>query len=149
MIKKLFGFLVTVFAKFVTYREYAETVLKIADMFFERIVGFVGELVEIEQVHIDSLKESGANDMEIKEAKAMAALSVDLNTAAMFSGSPTFVPGFVRRSIRDAWAYLVNYKPNEIDQRDPRAKEHGFFRQHNQNEMQDIVDNGLNKGWIN
>lgn len=147
LFRKFIQWLVDALTNETTFAAFANAVLFVADLFFNRIVEFVRKLVEDEQESsIDPLLEGGATDAEIKLAKSEAGARVDMATAAEFSGSPTYVPGFVRRAVRDAWAYLYNHEL--IDPRNDAARERKFFREHTPDEIKEIVDKGLNTGWI-
>lgn len=146
LFKQFIQWLINALTSETTFATFSYAVLYVADLLFNNIVEFVRKLVEDEQENtIDPLIDSGATDAEIKEAKIEAAARVDIATAAEFSGSPTYVPGFVRRAVRDAWAYITNH---EIDVRNDIAREHKFFREHTPSETKEIVEKGLNTGWI-
>ena len=147
LFKKFIQWLVTALTNETTYATFANAVLFIADLLFNNIVEFVRKLVEDEQEqNIEPLLNSGATEAEIKEAKHEAGARVDIATSAEFNGSPTYVPGFLRRAVRDAWAYLYNHEAT--DPRNELAREHKFFREHTAAETKEIVEKGLNTGWI-
>ena len=143
--KKLFEFILKMLARMLTYSDYAEVILSVSRMFFNQVTEFIESLVEEYQEGIDEAKDQGQPDEVIDEMKREAAEAVDASVVAKFSASPTWVPGFVRRAIRDAKAYLVNHHDSDI--RNDRAREHGFFKEHDQKELKDVVDS-LNKGFI-
>ena len=142
--KGLFEFMLKMLSKFLTYADYAEIILRVSRMFFNEVTEFIEALVVNHQELIDEAKDAGTEKEIIDEMKYLAAIEVDKAVVAKFSSSPTFIPGFVRRAIRDAKAYLVNHP---LDIRNDRAREHGFFKEHSPDELKDAVQS-LNKGFV-
>ena len=128
----------------IVFATFAQGVLWLADLLFVNIVQVIGNLVKDEQVDIDHLKDTGATEAEVKAQKLAAAERVDIAASTEFSGSPTYVPGMVRRAVRDAWAYIVNHA---TDPRNEIARDHKFFRSMSDEELKEIVEKGLNTGF--
>ena len=141
---KLFKFLLKVLAKTSTYRDYAETILEVSKVFFEEVTDFIELLVEEQQVIIDEAKDMDEPVEVVESLKMDAAFKVDELTVERFSSSPTYIPGFVRRAIRDAAAYITNHPTGDV--RNDRAHTFGIFREHDPEELKDAVDK-LNKGF--
>ena len=141
MIKGFLEWLVIQMYKESTYQQFAEFVLKIASILFKDLTEFIESQVERFQKRIDKAKEDGEPEEVIQQMKHDAGQVVDKITVRQFSESPTFVPGFVRRAIRDAKAYLLNHP---TDPRNDKARSKGFFRQHDTEELKDTVDRILN-----
>lgn len=144
MIKQFLEWIVVQLNKEATYQQFAEFTLRIARVLFSEATEFIEELVEKHQKRIERAKSEGKDQEYIDKMKKDAAQVVDKVAVREFSASPTYVPGFVRRGIRDSKAYLLNH-PEDI--RNDRAREHGFFRQHDENEIKESVE-ALNRGFI-
>jgi hypothetical protein len=144
LIQKLMKWLLFKLAEESTFQQFAEIVLELSRFFFREATAFIEALVEKQQIRIDQAKEAGEPEEVIAELKAGAEQVTDKVMAREFSGSPVYVPRFIRRGIRDAKAYLLNHPR---DGRNEIAREHGFFTDHDSEETRKAVEQ-LNKGFI-
>ena len=146
MFKKITELLLKVLSKFLSYADYAEVVINVAKLFFNNLSEFIESLVKAEQPAIDeAIADPTVPDEQVEVLKLQAAARVEAAAAKEFSGSPTYVPSWIIRQVRDAWAYLTNH-PNGDPEKEKSARQHGFFREHTTEELKEQVEH-LNKGF--
>jgi len=143
-LKEFISFLFKVLRKTVGYLDVVELRLKVAYVFVAPIIDFIRNLVEKEDEYLNGLP-PGLTDDEIAAQKQLAFNRVVNTTESSHSASPSFVPrGFIKSLVEDI--VFVLHHPAE-DERDGKARLHGYLRPADSDDIKKIVEEGLNKGW--
>lgn len=140
---RFLSFLIELLTEMITYRKFAEAVVWLSDLVFNGLTAFLSILIDMQDKRLADLEADGADEVRMDAEKDISAMAVVAETAAHFSGSPSYVPRGIIKIVLEA---LVYRKHHPEDERNKEAHEHGFFRAHTDDEMKEAVD-ALNRGF--
>lgn len=141
--KSVLQWIVGVLLQNVSFEAFAEVVIRIASMVFDKLVQFIRAEILKQDERLKDYVEKGGTDVDAE--KEVAFKTVVSNTQAEFSASPSYTPkGLVEGLVK----LMVYSKNNPTDERTKRAKEKGLFNEWKSEDISRAVDS-LNKGWVN
>lgn len=144
VVKEAISFLFKLLTKSVEYIDIVTLKVKMAYIFIAPIIDKIRELVAQEDEILAGF--TALTEEELDAKKSIAFNRVVDKTQSYFSASPSFVPrGFVKGLVEDL-VYEAHHSAG--DERDEKARKHGYIRSFDAEETKKLVEDGLNKGWV-